>query len=77
MPKAGSFWFTRIVLEPAFVLITATVMSRIFIFQSGLVTYLDVAALALAMKTSSDGIARGNTSERFSICAMPGRSSPR
>lgn len=50
MPKANKFWFTRIVLEPAFVLVAATILGRIFIFQSSLVTYLDVAALALVMK---------------------------
>jgi len=36
LPKSSSFWFTRIVLEPAVVLIAATVLGRLFIFQSGL-----------------------------------------
>ena len=50
LPKSDSFWFTRIVLEPAFVLISAKVLGYIFIFQSGLVVYLEFAAMALAMK---------------------------
>jgi hypothetical protein len=50
IPRSGSFWFTRIVLEPAFVLIVATALGRIFIFQSGLTLYLQCAALALMMK---------------------------
>jgi hypothetical protein len=49
-PKSESFWFTRIVLEPAFVFVTATVLGRIFIFQSGLTIYLQIAAPMLAMK---------------------------
>lgn len=50
IPGSGSFWFTRIVLEPLFLLIVATVLGRIFIFQGGLVTYLQIAGMALAMK---------------------------
>jgi len=50
LPKSDSFWFTRIVLEPAFVFLTATVLGHMFIFQSGLVTYLQFSAMALAMK---------------------------
>lgn len=49
-PKSDSFWFTRIVLEPAFMLVTATVLGRMYIFQYGLIAYLQVAALALAGK---------------------------
>src|SRR6202034_4038128 len=44
LPKSDSFWFSRIVLEPVFVLVTATVLGRIFIFQSGLTLYLQIAA---------------------------------
>jgi hypothetical protein len=50
LPKSSSFWFTRIVLEPAVVLTAATVLGRLFIFQSGLTTYLQVGAVMLAMK---------------------------
>ena len=50
LPGSGSFWFTRIVLEPAVVFVAATLLEGIFIFQSGLSTYLHFAALALAMK---------------------------
>ena len=50
LPKSSSFWFTRIVLEPAVVLIAATVLGRLFIFQAALMHYLQIAALMLAMK---------------------------
>jgi hypothetical protein len=50
IPGSRSFWFTRIVLEPAFVLVLASVLERIFIIQSGLSTFLHIAALALLMK---------------------------
>jgi hypothetical protein len=49
-PKGNNFWFTRIVLEPVFVLFTAMVLGHMYIFSSGLVLYLQLAALALAMK---------------------------
>jgi len=49
VPGGSSFWRVRIVYEPLALLIFANVMGHLFIFQSGLVTYLDVAALALAM----------------------------
>ena len=50
LPKGQSFWFTRIVWEPLFVLVTALILGRMFIFQSSLVSYLEVTSLALAMK---------------------------
>ena len=50
IPGSRSFWLTRIVLEPAFVLLAASVLERFFIIQSGLSAYLHIAALALAMK---------------------------
>ena len=50
IPGSKSFWFTRIVLEPVFVFIVATVLEHIFIIQSGLSAYLHIAALMLAMK---------------------------
>jgi hypothetical protein len=50
LPKGRSFWFTRIVLEPVFVGVTATLLGHMYIFQSGLVLYLQLAALALMMK---------------------------
>jgi hypothetical protein len=48
IPK--SFWFIRIVMEPASVFVAATIGGNVFIFQSGLVTFLHVAALALLVK---------------------------
>jgi len=51
IPGTQSFWRTRIVIEPALVFIVATVLGRFFIFQSGLVTYLQIAALMLTMKS--------------------------
>jgi hypothetical protein len=50
IPGSGSFWFTRIVLEPIFVFVLATVLEQIFVIQSGLSIYLHIAALMLAMK---------------------------
>jgi hypothetical protein len=50
LPKSRNFWFTRIVLEPVFVLLAATVLEDLFIIQSGLALYLRFVALALAMK---------------------------
>jgi hypothetical protein len=50
LPGGKNFWFTRLVLEPAFVLVTATALERAFIFQPGLAHYLQFAALCLAMK---------------------------
>lgn len=50
LPNSSSFWFTRIVLEPSVVLIAATILGRLFIFQVGLTRYLQIAALMLAMK---------------------------
>ena len=50
LPKGNSFWFTRIVLEPAFVFISAKVLESFFIFQSGLTTYCEFTAVCLCMK---------------------------
>jgi hypothetical protein len=50
IPGSRSFWFTRIVIEPAFVFLGATLLEGARIFQSGLATYLHLAALLLAMK---------------------------
>jgi hypothetical protein len=50
LPKGKSFWFVRIVLEPAFVLVLAIVLQDLFIAQSNLALYLKLAALALLMK---------------------------
>jgi hypothetical protein len=50
-PKSGSFWFTRIVLEPVFVFIASTILTNIFIFSSGLSLYLHIAAFCLLMKS--------------------------
>jgi hypothetical protein len=45
-----SFWFIRIVLEPGTVFMAATIGGNLLIFQSGLVTFLHLAALALLIK---------------------------
>jgi hypothetical protein len=50
VPKGNNFWFCRIVLEPVFVMISAMVLGHLYIFQPGLVLYLEFAAAALAMK---------------------------
>jgi len=50
LPKGQSFWFTRIVLEPCFVFLAATVLEDLFIVQPSLGAYLHCAGLALAMK---------------------------
>ena len=50
IPKSQSFWFTRIILEPCFVYLAATVLQDLFIVQAGLGAYLHVTAMALAMK---------------------------
>jgi hypothetical protein len=50
LPKSDNFWFQRIIAEPLAVFIIATILGRTFVFQSGLTTYLQLAALALAMK---------------------------
>ena len=51
LPKGDSFWFTRIVLEPCFVFLLATVLEHIFILQSGLATYLQISAVMLFFKS--------------------------
>jgi len=50
IPGAKSFWFTRIVLEPAFVFVLASVLESISIIQSGLSVYLHCAALMLVIR---------------------------
>jgi hypothetical protein len=50
LPKGRNFWLTRIAWEPAFVLVAATTLGKIFIFDAGLVLYLQFAAICLAMK---------------------------
>jgi hypothetical protein len=50
IPGSRSFWFTRIVIEPVFVFITATLLEGARIFQPGLAMYLRLAALMLIMK---------------------------
>jgi hypothetical protein len=50
IPGSRSFWFTRIVLEPAFVFVLASVLESISIIQSGLSFYLHVAALMLVVR---------------------------
>jgi hypothetical protein len=50
LPKGNSFWFVRIVYEPALVLIAAIVLQDLFIFQPSLGFFLRFAALALFVK---------------------------
>ncbi len=49
-PKGSSFWFCRIVWEPVFLFAASVVLTNMFILQSSAATYLQVAAVALAMK---------------------------
>jgi hypothetical protein len=50
IPWSRSFWVTRIVIEPVFVLLASIVLQDLFIIQSSLSIYLELAALALACK---------------------------
>jgi hypothetical protein len=50
VPGRKSFWFIRIVWEPAFVFVAALILSNLLIFQPGLGIYLQLAALSLMMK---------------------------
>jgi hypothetical protein len=50
IPGSGSWWRTRIVLEPCLILITASVLQDLFIIQSSVALYLRIAALALCAK---------------------------
>jgi hypothetical protein len=50
IPRAKSFWFTRIVLEPAAIFIAAIVLENMFIIQPGLAVFLKFSAFALVMK---------------------------
>jgi hypothetical protein len=50
LPKSQVFWVTRIFYEPIFVCILTFVLEHTFIIQSGLATYLYVAAFALGLK---------------------------
>ncbi len=51
IPWSSSWAFTRIVLEPVFVFIGASLLEGAQIFQSGLATYLHFAAFMLAMRS--------------------------
>jgi hypothetical protein len=50
VPGSRSFWFTRLVIEPALIFIAAGLLEHTLIIQSGLATYLRFAAIALGMK---------------------------
>jgi len=50
LPKGKSFWFVRVILEPAFVLLASIVLQDLFIAQPSLALYLKLAAIALLMK---------------------------
>jgi hypothetical protein len=47
-----SFWRLRVLIEPAFVFAAASILQHTFIFQSSLATFMQVAAVALAIKQS-------------------------
>lgn len=51
IPGSGNFWLTRIVIEPALVLVAATLLQGMFIFQPGLAHFLQFSALCLCMKS--------------------------
>lgn len=50
IPGGKSFWITRIFLEPIFVYLLASVMQGMGFFQSGLTTFLHLAAIMLCVK---------------------------
>jgi hypothetical protein len=50
LPRGRSFWLVRIVFEPALVLIAAIALQDLFIIQSGLATFLEISAAALALR---------------------------
>jgi hypothetical protein len=50
IPGGRSFWITRIFLEPIVVYIVATLLQGFGIFQSGLTTFLHLAAIMLCIK---------------------------
>lgn len=50
VPGRKSFWFIRIVWEPAFVFVAAVVLTNLLIFQPGLGMFMQMAALCLLMK---------------------------
>jgi len=50
IPWSRSFWLTRIVLEPLFIVLAATVLHDLMLIQSSLANYLYFAATALACK---------------------------
>jgi hypothetical protein len=54
LPKGKSFWFCRIVLEPAVIFATSIVLQDLFIAQSSLSLYLRLAALALLDEQASE-----------------------
>ena len=77
IPGTGSFWRTRILIEPAVVFITGTVLGRFYIFQSGLATYVQIAALMLTMKSFvAYGFGNGNICEKSWTRVLQARSSP-
>jgi hypothetical protein len=50
LPGGSSFYLVRIVYEPLLVFVLASILERFYIIQSGLSTFLHLAALMLAMK---------------------------
>jgi hypothetical protein len=52
LPRGHNFWFTRIVWEPAFVLLAATVLQDFLIVQPALATFLRLTALCLFTRSA-------------------------
>ena len=50
IPGSRSYWCSRIVLEPVFVFVLASVLENILLIQSGLSLYLHLSALMLVMR---------------------------
>ena len=51
LPKSRSFYFVRVVWEPAAVLIASIILQDLFIIQSPLALYLKFAAFAMMMRS--------------------------
>jgi hypothetical protein len=51
MPGGKSFFFTRIVLEPALIVLTAYVLNKLFIFRNDLKCFLIFSGFCLAVKS--------------------------
>jgi hypothetical protein len=50
VPKSNSFWCQRIIIEPALVILLSIALGHLFIITNGLAAFLQISAMALAMK---------------------------